>query len=74
MDELLSIPEVARACGVSETVVKRWIKRGELTTDHEETHGKQHRRFFKASQVSAHKRKREESVIRRPAVVQQRAA
>lgn len=54
----LSVPEVARALGVSETIVRRLVKRKELAVAREEQIGQQTRRYFDAGVVEALRRKR----------------
>lgn len=54
----LSVPEAARALGVSETIVRRLVRRGELPVAREEHIGQQTRRYFDADVVEALRRKR----------------
>lgn len=57
MDEL-SVPEVARALQVSETIVRRLVRRGELAVAREERIGQQTRRYFDADVVEALRKRR----------------
>lgn len=58
MEELLSIPETAQRLGVSDTIVRRLIKRGELAPAKVEHIGQQTRRYMRASDVEALRAKR----------------
>lgn len=60
-DVLLSIPEAAKRLGVSETIVKRLLNRGELTPAKVELRGKQVRRWFRAVDVDWLRHRREGS-------------
>lgn len=54
----LSVPEVARHLGVSETIVRRLVGRGELVPVRIAVIGQQTRRYFDADVVEALRRKR----------------
>lgn len=58
-ESLLSIPQVAEELGVTTTIVYRLIANQELAPARTEQHGRQKRRFFRASDVAALKRQRE---------------
>jgi len=58
MEELLSIPETAERLGVSDTIVRRLIKRGQLEPARVEHIGKQTRRYLRASDVEMLRRQR----------------
>lgn len=58
VEELISIPEAAERLAVSETVVRRLMKRGELTPAKVDQIGQQTRRYFRASDVEALRQKR----------------
>lgn len=54
----LSVPEAAKVLGVSETIIRRLVKRKELAVAREEHIGQQTRRYFDADVVEALRRKR----------------
>jgi excisionase family DNA binding protein len=54
----LSVPEVAKTLGVSETIVRRLVRRGELAVAREERIGQQTRRYFDADVVEALRKRR----------------
>jgi excisionase family DNA binding protein len=54
----LSVPEAAKALGVSETIVRRLVNRGELPVAREEQLGQQTRRYLDADVVEALRKKR----------------
>lgn len=58
MEELLSIPETAERLGISDTVVRRLIKRGDLAPAKVDHIGQQTRRYLRASDVEALRLKR----------------
>lgn len=58
MEELLSIPETAERLGVSDTIVRRLVKRGDLAPARIEHIGQQTRRYFRASDVEELRQKR----------------
>ena len=58
VDELISIPVVASRLGVSATIVRRLMERGDLVEAKVEQIGKQTRRYFRASDVEALRQKR----------------
>lgn len=60
MEQLISIPIAADRLGVSETVVRRLIKRGDLHPAKVEQIGQQTRRYLRTADVDALRREREE--------------
>lgn len=58
MNELLSIPLAAERLGVSETIVRKLMKRGDLATAKEQQIGKQIRRYVRADDVEALRKQR----------------
>ncbi len=58
MNELLSIPLAAQRLGVSETIVRRLMKRGDLATAKEQQIGKHLRRYVRADDVEALRKQR----------------
>lgn len=58
LEELISIPETATRLGVSETVVRRLVKRGDLAPAKIDQIGRQTRRYLKSSDVEALRRVR----------------
>lgn len=54
----LSVPQAAKELGVSETIVRRLVKRKELAVAREEHIGRQTRRYFDAGVVEALRKKR----------------
>lgn len=57
-EKLLSIPETAEALGVSETIVRRLMDRGDIQPAKIEQRGNQIRRWFRASDVETVRRRR----------------
>lgn len=62
LEELLSISKTAAHLGVSQTIVRRLMKRGELTEAKIEQWGKQQRRYFRAGDVEALRQQREQRI------------
>lgn len=62
MEELISIPTTAKRLGVSETIVRRLIKRGDLVVARVDQAGQQQRRYFRAGDVEALRQVRAERV------------
>jgi hypothetical protein len=58
VEELISIPVTAERLGVSETVVYKLVKRGDLSPAKVEQVGKQTRRYFRAGDVEALRQQR----------------
>lgn len=58
VEELISIPEAANRLGVSETIVRKLTRRGDLTPAKVEQVGQQTRRYYRAGDIEALRRKR----------------
>lgn len=58
VEELISIPEAASRLGVSETIVRKLTRRGDLTPAKVEQVGQQTRRYYRAGDVEALRQKR----------------
>jgi DNA-binding transcriptional MerR regulator len=58
MDKLISVPDAAKQLGVSETVVRRLTKRGDLIPAKVQQVGQQTRRYFRAGDVEALRQQR----------------
>lgn len=58
MEELISIPDAAKRLGVSETIVRRLAKRGDLVPAKVQQIGQQTRRYFRAGDVEALRQER----------------
>jgi excisionase family DNA binding protein len=58
VEELISIPEAARHLGVSETIIRRWIKRGDLQPAKVDQLGRQTRRYVRSADVEALRKQR----------------
>lgn len=58
VEQLLSIPVAAERLGVSETIVRRLMKRGDLATAKEQQIGKQIRRYVRADDVETLRKRR----------------
>lgn len=58
MEELISIPDAARRLGVSETIVRRLIQRGDLVPAKVQQIRQQTRRYVRAGDVEALRQQR----------------
>jgi len=58
MEKLISVPDAAKHLGVSETVVRRLTKRGDLVPARVQQVGQQTRRYFRAGDVEALRQQR----------------
>jgi hypothetical protein len=58
VEELISVPATAERLGVSETIVRKLVRRGELIPAKVDQVGRQTRRYFRTRDVEALQQKR----------------